>query len=127
MNCFNHREQPALGICKSCGKALCGDCLVERKNGLACKGSCEDRVDMADCFLDTSSKNLSAAQRNVRIQGAVSLVMGIAFLVSAVWTYFEGFGFLPYFLGVLGVLTLLSGISGLNRREQHPQIKEPRR
>ena len=48
MNCFNHRDKPAIGLCKSCGKALCEDCLTEVPNGLACKGSCEDRVNMIE-------------------------------------------------------------------------------
>ncbi len=47
MNCFNHADIPAVGICKVCGKALCKECIVETKGGTVCKGSCEDKLSSA--------------------------------------------------------------------------------
>ena len=44
MNCFNHRDTTAVGVCKACGKALCSDCLAEVEGGLACKDNCESKV-----------------------------------------------------------------------------------
>jgi hypothetical protein len=41
MNCINHANIAAVGICKVCGRALCRDCLVETAGGIACKGRCE--------------------------------------------------------------------------------------
>ena len=66
MNCFNHRAVPAVGLCKSCGKALCGDCLTELANGLACKGKCESRVAMINRILDSNAKIVSAARHQTR-------------------------------------------------------------
>lgn len=41
MICFQHRENQSIGICKSCGKAICQDCLIEFPKGLACSAECE--------------------------------------------------------------------------------------
>lgn len=41
MNCFQHRENQGIGICKSCGKAVCPDCAIEFPKGLACSNECE--------------------------------------------------------------------------------------
>lgn len=41
MNCFQHRESLGIGVCKSCGKAVCPDCVIEFPKGLACSIECE--------------------------------------------------------------------------------------
>lgn len=124
MNCFNHRDKPAVGLCKSCAKALCGDCVAELTNGLACKGTCESRVNMINRMLDSNAKVMSAARHQVRTGGILSLFMGIGCSVFAVLAYFETGGFLPYFLGLLAVVTLITGVLRLSRKEQYPQLEE---
>jgi hypothetical protein len=37
MNCFNHPDIPAVGICKYCQKGLCKDCAIDSGYGIACK------------------------------------------------------------------------------------------
>lgn len=44
MNCFQGHEQPAVGICKSCGKAVCPECAIEFPKGLACSDACQKDV-----------------------------------------------------------------------------------
>ena len=128
MNCFNHRAVPAVGLCKSCGKALCGDCLTELPNGLACKGKCESRVTMINRMVDSSAKRLdasakilSAARQQMRSVGLFCLLMGIGFDVFAVWAYFETAGFLPYFIGLAGAFMSVLGLALLRRKERFPQ------
>jgi hypothetical protein len=41
MKCYRHRENQSIGICKSCGKAICQECVVEFPKGLACSVECE--------------------------------------------------------------------------------------
>ena len=38
MNCTNHPEVEAQGMCTYCGKPFCNDCLVEIKGRMYCKG-----------------------------------------------------------------------------------------
>lgn len=44
MRCFIHPLKDAIGICRSCSRFLCSDCMVEIGRGLACKDSCEQDV-----------------------------------------------------------------------------------
>lgn len=41
MECFTHDGLPARGVCKSCGKALCRECIDVRPHGLFCNGGCD--------------------------------------------------------------------------------------
>jgi hypothetical protein len=129
MNCFNHRDVPAIGLCKSCLKALCGDCAAELVNGLACKGSCENRVNMINRIVDSNSQVMSAARRQGRTAGMLSLLLGIGCSVFAVWAYveFRAGSFLPYFIGLLAVVTLLTGFFRLSRSQQYPQLDDQKR
>ena len=40
MECFNHPGVQAVGICKTCGKALCKSCVIERDFAVACSEAC---------------------------------------------------------------------------------------
>ena len=44
MNCFEHKETVAVGICKACNKAVCAACAIDTGNGLACCALCETEV-----------------------------------------------------------------------------------
>jgi len=124
MNCFNHKDKPAIGLCKSCLKGLCADCLAELRDGLACKGSCEDRVNRINRIIDSNSQTMNAARHQLRTSGILCLLMGIGCSIFAVWAYFETNGFLSYFVGLLAMFALLTGVFRLSRKEQFPQIDE---
>jgi hypothetical protein len=127
MNCFNHRDRPAIGLCKSCGKGVCADCLSEIPNGLACKGSCEDRVNLINRIIDSNTQIVMAARHGLRTRGLLMLLMGMGCFVFSVWAFFESEGsFLPYFLGLLAIVCLLTGVFALSRKEQYPQLEQKR-
>ena len=42
MNCFNHPDVPAVGICKACQKGLCKECAFDLGHGIACKNHREE-------------------------------------------------------------------------------------
>jgi len=45
MSCYVHREIASVGICKSCGKAVCPECAAAEAPALACATEqCADRV-----------------------------------------------------------------------------------
>jgi hypothetical protein len=123
VNCFNHAEKPAIGVCKSCGKGLCGDCLTERPNGIACKGSCEQRVDLLNRITDSDAETKSAARRRLWAVGLSSFWSGgyVVFAIGAyvVAVYFEkanppiAFRVFSIVLIVASVVCILTGISQL--------------
>lgn len=40
MRCWTHRETEALGVCRSCGRGLCGDCAGAAPGQLVCGDAC---------------------------------------------------------------------------------------
>jgi hypothetical protein len=57
MQCFSHRDAPAVGICKTCGKGLCSACAREVDRGLVCSDACADHA----------STNLEIVERAKRL------------------------------------------------------------
>ncbi len=83
MKCFNHQTIDAIAICKNCNKALCADCLVEVKNGVACKNTCVEEVIYLNTLVEKSKTSSQKAgignYRAAIIYGAI----GLFFLISA--------------------------------------------
>jgi hypothetical protein len=44
MKCYTHRSSDAIAVCRSCGRALCPDCVAEVGLSCACKNRCESDV-----------------------------------------------------------------------------------
>ena len=40
MNCFNHRENVAIAVCKTCGRAMCTACAQDLGFAVACNETC---------------------------------------------------------------------------------------
>ncbi len=47
MNCTNHPEREATGMCAYCGKPFCQECLVEVKGRMYCKEDLGNVIDEA--------------------------------------------------------------------------------
>ena len=120
MNCFNHSDIPAVGICKSCGKGLCKDCLVEVPDGLACKQSCEEQVRNINFLIDSNKQVLTATRFHAKNATLLLLLFGgVVFLL----------GLIPYlitgengtlFLAVLGFVFLVLGFLRLRKKGSFP-------
>lgn len=67
MHCFNHADRPAVGICKSCNKGLCKECLTELPNGIACKASCEERVALLVRLVDNNKRMIATSNFHVSL------------------------------------------------------------
>lgn len=83
MNCFNHSERQAVGVCKACGKGLCPDCLVEVANSIACKNNCEKRVTVLNKLVDARVKIFSL----VRLYYILALAAGLLFIIWGLLSY----------------------------------------
>lgn len=128
MNCFNHREEPAIGICKSCGKALCANCLSELPNGIACKNSCEVRVGLLNRIIDANSQVLSVQRGYVRRHTLLCLFFGLGLIVFAIvsYPYFATVPLFPWFFAAAGCLYTAYGALALRRKGQYPNPNEPK-
>jgi hypothetical protein len=111
MNCFNHTESAASGICKSCGRALCKECMVDVGGSISCSGECEERVKILNEMIESNSQILTTtSNRGVKSSALFSVIMGIVFLSFGIWKFSSNDLFLPMFLSVLGIAFLVRGI-----------------
>lgn len=65
MNCFNHPDTPAIGLCKYCQKGLCKDCAIDLSHGIACKNHRED-VGMLITIQEDSKRALQNTEALIR-------------------------------------------------------------
>ncbi|MFC0118302.1 hypothetical protein [Pseudoalteromonas xiamenensis] len=55
MKCFSHNVD-AVGICKSCNKAVCITCAIDTGRGLACSENCQQDVTEINIITDKSKQ-----------------------------------------------------------------------
>jgi hypothetical protein len=89
MKCFYHPEVDAVGICKNCQKGLCVNCALDVGDGLACNGSCAEKVIAVNRLV---ARNVTAHQQAPR-----------SYLMVVVM------------FGVLGILVLSIGLVNINQ------------
>lgn len=116
MKCYNHSNVEAVAVCRSCGRALCRDCVTEVGLSCSCKGRCESVVATMD---DLVERGRTAYQKSSTLQqrnGIFIILLGVAFLTIALiglsrgesseWSYFMlAAGVL---FGGLGVTSLIA-------------------
>lgn len=125
MNCFKHNDRVAVGICKSCGKGLCLECAAQQTNGLACKGSCEERVNLLNKMVDNNAKILTVARYQTKSHAVLTLIFGAVFLVfGGIWATQEGWQRLSAFFVCAGVVLTGLGILRLNKKSQYPAAEK---
>lgn len=108
MKCFYHQQSDAVGICRNCSKGLCQECVVDVRNGIACKNRCENAVIAMNELIDRNKasyqKTSESYVRNAIIYGLLAflfLVLGlieintplIYFMFPAAIIFFLGAGF----------------------------------
>jgi len=112
MKCFNHPIVDAVGVCKSCGRGLCRDCVAEVGLGVACRNRCEAVVETLN---DLVERGRTAYQKNsstvLRI-GIFTFLMGALFLILGGVSLKEGArGPWAYFIPAMGALFIGMGVS----------------
>jgi hypothetical protein len=121
MNCFNHRDQPAVAVCKACGKGLCPECLAQVGSSIACKNSCEKRAAVLDSLIDARLKLLGF----VRLHASGLIASGLLFLMWGLLSYSAGDAASSPFTTSLGIILLSMGIIAAmrGRRSAEAQMK----
>ncbi len=129
MLCFNHLDSQAVGICKSCQRALCQSCVSEVGKSIACSNRCEDDVkglnEMVDFNLQmirtTDMKKLTA-DSNAALRWSKSIAVGADWFVVVLGSVFLAYAVYDRstFLAVLGVCFIAFGVFGLVRTRISP-------
>lgn len=108
MRCFYHRDTEAVGICKSCGRALCPDCVADIGKGIACSGRCEEDARAVIALVERNIR-LSPQMARARSTAAVfNLFVGSVFIAWGI-TDAERFSLII----ILGACVFAYGIFGL--------------
>ncbi len=92
MNCYRHPNSGAVGLCKSCYKAVCLVCAADVGKGLACKNSCEEAVLQQNAMSDRALKIYGIGVHRSRIPATGVLVWFLFATASwflAAFTYFR--------------------------------------
>ncbi len=115
MNCYNHPEKPAVGLCKSCYKGLCVECAATLPNGLACRQTCEERVALINKIIENNQKVVFAANAQVRTSAIFSLVLGVVLFIPFLISGNTGL----LVMAVPGLVFVVYGIIRLLRKSQY--------
>jgi hypothetical protein len=83
MNCYTHQSVSAIGLCKTCFRALCPECAVDVGNGLACRGECEQKVRELNQMWERSAKIYGIGQHKTWIPSTGVLLWGL--MALAMW------------------------------------------
>jgi hypothetical protein len=108
MHCFYHRDASAVGLCKSCGRGLCGNCAVEYAEGLACRGRCEQAVTEVIALIERNRRAVVGSGRVVYMFPVFFSFLGIMFVVAGLMMPRAG-SFALAFGGAFIVLGLVYG------------------
>lgn len=88
MKCFNHHDRDAIGLCKSCGKGLCEECIAEVPRGLACKNSCEENARQITELIqknialhNQADVNLKKTQKRILFNVIVLMLFGLILVI----------------------------------------------
>lgn len=81
MRCFYHRDLDAVGTCKSCGRGICGHCLVEFEKGLACRDRCESEVQALIDLLDRTLEVAPTSHRMIRGSRKIYIASGFCAVI----------------------------------------------
>lgn len=88
MECYQHPKESAIGLCKSCFKAICRDCAVEATNGMACSENCANEVDEINALYERSKKVYGIGKYKSKIPSTGVII----------WTVFSTFAWLAFFI-----------------------------
>ncbi|MCX6900957.1 MAG: hypothetical protein NT105_19965 [Verrucomicrobia bacterium] len=126
MNCFKHNDRVAVGICRSCAKGLCMECAAPLTNGLACKGSCEERVNLLNKMIDNNAKTLSAARYQTKSHAVITLIIGAMILVfgGILKSTAEAGQTMPLFFLCSAPVFIVLGILRLMKKSQYPAAEK---
>src|SRR3954463_2226950 len=88
MNCAKHTEVPATAFCRTCGKALCGECTRDVRGVIYCEGCIADRLS------GTLPTGTPAAMPVDNVSPGLAALLGFIPGVGAVYNGQAGKGFL---------------------------------
>ncbi|MFK3646875.1 hypothetical protein ACI2IY_00360 [Lysobacter enzymogenes] len=81
MLCYRHAPEPALGICRSCGRGVCAQCARDAAGpALACSEECAQRVQRNEALVSNGEAGYRFARRGNVVLATFPLLLGAVLL-----------------------------------------------
>lgn len=105
MNCYNHLQAAATGVCKVCGKGICHACIVPREFAVCCSAACANEADELREMMQRGKRVYAVGGRGRRLatQPIVIGCMGLFFVIAGIFFSFSAMP-MAYFLGSAGLV-----------------------
>lgn len=115
MNCYIHHEKHSVGICRSCGRGLCPDCVVEVDDSLSCAGRCEEQVRTMSLIVKRDSQHMASSDTILRSTGVFTAIVGAIMTIFGIAGYLMTKSFMLMFIPFVGLVFLIHGINRLRK------------
>ncbi len=104
MKCFSHRDHEAVGVCKSCNKAVCGECAIDSGRGLACSSQCEKAIADENQIIDKSKQIYGIGKKPALMPTGLLVQFFFGFTFTGYGIYQKAIGAtVPWLVFVIGV------------------------
>lgn len=111
MQCYQHQDQSAVGLCKACQKAVCSRCVRDTGRGLACSDACEAEVGAINEIIERSKSiyGIGSTSRLPATGVMLNLFMAVLFIAWGLYPLAKG-RMAEWFLVAFGAGFLVFGI-----------------
>ena len=86
MQCYEHREESAIAVCRNCGKAVCSDCYEDTGYGIACSAVCSGELWAQDELKKRQRQDYGLAPKR-SVPASVSTYFFFGLILSIVGVY----------------------------------------
>lgn len=80
MKCFNHPDIEAVGVCSSCGKAICSNCSMVINNKVTCKSCVEQKIN---------TKQPDKFNIFMHLDVASGIIVTVFLIIGTLYVYFD--------------------------------------
>lgn len=96
MNCSNHKDREAVGMCVRCHKLICEECKVKINNKYYCKDCVSEMYSYNN--INENYRNKSSITKSSENQKTLNYVLGIIAIVLLTYKVTNTIFNIPYFL-----------------------------
>lgn len=104
MNCYRHPDVPAVGICKSCNKGVCMNCLTDVGDGIACTETCTDEVRKINNMINSGKRRSSYTGVLYLVAGSLMVAVNVL-IMKRTDPFILGFGITLMLFGLYHLIT----------------------
>lgn len=121
MNCFQHPENIAIGVCKQCHKGLCAECFELRNDCLYCKNKhCHQHASEEIQIIEHSKKIYGIGEgykKRFSFLGVFNFLIGCLFAIFGVFSFYSDSNQVSVFLILMGILFIAYSLRMLLRKD----------